>query len=155
VKTSTIQSNSVEDTESIAARIGAKLLGGEVIELISDLGGGKTAFVRGLVRGMGSKDTVNSPTFTLGKEYTAGDITVYHYDFYRLQDAGILSDELREVITDNKAVVVIEWAESVSDVLPKERITVTMYRQHSGEDHRDIEITYPESLDYVMQEPAS
>jgi len=64
----------------------------EIIELRSDLGGGKTTFTQGLAAGAGSKDAVSSPTFTLKKIYRAGELHIYHYDFYRLNEPGILKD---------------------------------------------------------------
>src|ERR1700679_221405 len=99
-----------EETIGLAAAIGGRLRGGEVIELASDLGGGKTTFVRGLAQGAGSGDTVSSPSFTLTNQYEAGDLTIYHFDFYRLLEAGIVRDELAEVLADPQAVVVVEWA---------------------------------------------
>src|SRR5690606_23307454 len=86
--------NSPEQTEQFAQILASKLRGGEVIELVSDLGGGKTTFTRGLVGGLKSTDTVASPTFTISREYTGGRLHVYHFDFYRLGEAGIVGDEL-------------------------------------------------------------
>ena len=91
-----IDSNNLEDTLNLAAKIGANIRGGEVIELVSDLGGGKTVFVRGLAKGMKSDDQVASPTFTINREYKTGDLVLSHYDFYRLSDPGIISAELEE-----------------------------------------------------------
>ncbi|HVX24331.1 MAG TPA: tRNA (adenosine(37)-N6)-threonylcarbamoyltransferase complex ATPase subunit type 1 TsaE [Candidatus Saccharimonadales bacterium] len=123
--------------------------GGETIELISDLGGGKTAFVRGLTEGLGSHDTVTSPSFTLRNEYRAGDHTLYHFDFYRLHEPGILRDELAELLTDPKAVVAVEWADVVADVLPPQRITVHL--KVTGEESRNLSFTYPSELEYVFE----
>lgn len=115
---------------------------------MSDLGGGKTAFVRGLARGMGSSDHVASPTFTISREYRAGDLTLYHFDFYRLQEPGIVAAELEEFIHDPRAVVAIEWGEIVADVLPRDRLEV--YIERTGEASRRITVRYPESLAYVL-----
>ncbi|MBX4191001.1 tRNA (adenosine(37)-N6)-threonylcarbamoyltransferase complex ATPase subunit type 1 TsaE, partial [Candidatus Saccharibacteria bacterium] len=79
-------STSSAETESIGSLIGASLKGGEVIELRSDLGGGKTTFVRGLAAGAGSKANVTSPTFTLSRLYPAKNFSIHHFDFYRLND---------------------------------------------------------------------
>jgi len=79
-----ITSESPEATEQLAEAIGRRLTGGEVIELVSDLGGGKTTFVRGLARGLGSADVVSSPTFTVSKVYKADKLELHHFDFYRL-----------------------------------------------------------------------
>ncbi|PIZ61832.1 tRNA (adenosine(37)-N6)-threonylcarbamoyltransferase complex ATPase subunit type 1 TsaE, partial [Candidatus Saccharibacteria bacterium CG_4_10_14_0_2_um_filter_52_9] len=88
--------------------------GGEVIVLTSDLGGGKTSFVRGLAAGMASHDLVHSPSFTLSNQYKAGDLTLCHFDFYRLNDPGIMRNELAEVLKDSQAVVAVEWADIVA-----------------------------------------
>ena len=119
-----IESTSLENTLDLAARIGARLKGGEVIELISDLGGGKTVFVRGLAKGMGSKDQVASPTFTISREYKAGALQLHHFDFYRLDDPGVIKSELEELINDPRITVVIEWPEIIEGVLPKDRLRI-------------------------------
>jgi tRNA threonylcarbamoyladenosine biosynthesis protein TsaE len=149
VQTLQIVSTSTGDTAQLAESIGAKLRGGEVIELVSDLGGGKTTFVRSLAKGMGSSDKVGSPTFTISREYKAGDLTLHHFDFYRLGEAGIMSEELNEVINDDKAVVAIEWAGIVADVLPSDRLTIRITA--TGETERIFDITYPEKLAYLLE----
>ena len=106
-------------------RLGALVQGGEVIELIGDVGAGKTTFVRGLARGMGVSETVQSPSFTINRVYDAShDRRLVHYDFYRLADPGIMADELAEAIADVATVVVIEWAAAVEHVLPADRLTI-------------------------------
>lgn len=132
----------------LAAGIGRKLRGGEAMELISDLGGGKTAFVRGLAQGMGSKDAVRSPSFTLSNQYAAGELTLYHFDFYRLSEPGIMRDELAEVIDDPQAVVAVEWADIVEDVLPDGRVSITITA--TGENARRFEFAYPPALRYLF-----
>jgi tRNA threonylcarbamoyladenosine biosynthesis protein TsaE len=117
-------SQSSEDTERFAHTLGSRLRGGEVIALVSDLGGGKTAFVRGLAAGLGSTDHVASPTFTISREYKAGNLTLYHFDFYRLQEPGVVAAELEEFIDDPTAVVAIEWGAIVEEVLPENKIIV-------------------------------
>jgi tRNA threonylcarbamoyladenosine biosynthesis protein TsaE len=140
---------SAESTELLAEHMGRALKGGEVIELVSDLGGGKTTFVRGLMRGMGSEDKVASPTFTVSKLYRAGTLEIHHFDFYRLQEAGIIANEIEEVAGDPQAVVVVEWADVVQHVLPAERITITIVQSSTGD--RELTISYPESLSYVVE----
>ena len=140
---------SPEATEQIGERIGQRLHGGEVIELVSDLGGGKTTLVRGIARGMGSSSRVASPTFTLSREYHADHKTLHHFDFYRLHEAGIVADELAEVIHEPKAAVVVEWGDIVSDVLPAERLTITI--QTTGETERQLRLTYPARLAYLVE----
>lgn len=144
-----ISSLSSEDTESLAERIGSRLRGGEVIELASDLGGGKTTFTRGLVRGAGSTERVASPTFTLSREYKAPRFVIAHFDFYRLDEAGIVGDELHEVIADPAYVCVVEWGDVVQDVLPAERLTVRI--EQTGETTRQLLLTCPGGLAYLVE----
>lgn len=143
-----VTTNSAAATERLAEQIGKALRGGEVIELVSDLGGGKTTFVRGLARGMGSTARVSSPTFTLSQVYDAGDRALLHFDFYRLVEAGIMADELAESLADPEAVVVIEWGDVVADILPDTRITATIVA--TGEDSRSITFQYPDSRAYAI-----
>jgi tRNA threonylcarbamoyladenosine biosynthesis protein TsaE len=144
-----IATTSSEQTEHIAEKIGAQLRGGEVIELSSDLGGGKTTFTRGLARGAGSTDRVASPTFTISREYQAPRFTIAHFDFYRLGEAGIVGDEFEEIIGDPAYVTVAEWSGVVHDVLPKERLMIQIAQ--GGEDKRELTLTWPKTLDYLME----
>lgn len=122
--------------------------GGEVIELISDLGGGKTTFTRGLAKGVGSEDAVHSPSFTISNQYKAKDLTVHHFDFYRLLESGIMRDEIAEVLQDPSAVAVVEWGDIVSDVLPQNRVTVRIMAL--SESHREITIDFPKERHYLI-----
>lgn len=147
--TQRIESTTAEFTESLAEDIGGRLRGGEVIELRSDLGGGKTTFVRGLMRGMGSADKVASPTFTISKMYKAGKLEVHHFDFYRLSEPGIIANELAEVAGDPLAVVVVEWADVVQHVLPENRLIITIKQTPEGA--RDMAFQAPEALAYLIE----
>jgi tRNA threonylcarbamoyladenosine biosynthesis protein TsaE len=141
-QTSSISS---EYTERLGALLGSRLKGGEVIELRSDLGGGKTTFVKGLVKGAGSQERVASPTFTLNRIYKAKHFDIYHFDFYRLDEPGIMEAELAEALAD-KHVVVIEWADIVHDVLPPEHITIEFQPVTLSSDERQVRISYPANL---------
>lgn len=123
--------------------------GGEVVELVSDLGGGKTTFTRGLARGFGSHDRVASPTFTISRVYKAGPKSMHHFDFYRLPEAGLIAEELADVIGDQHTVTVVEWADIVQNVLPKERLTIEITK--TADDGRELLFRYPESLSYLME----
>lgn len=144
-----INTDSPEATEQLAHKLGQQLRGGEVIELVSDLGGGKTTFTRGLVQALGSPDKVASPTFTISKVYAAGRLELHHFDFYRLQDAGLAANELHELIGDPELVIVVEWAEVVAHVLPEERLTITLTR--TDENSRKLLLDFPESLNYLVE----
>lgn len=128
--------------------IGSKLKGGEVIELISDLGGGKTTLVKGLAKGMGSQDTARSPSFTLDNQYVSDDLVIHHFDFYRLFEPGVMRDELAEVLQDPKAVAVIEWGHIIQDVLPDDRLTIEI--KATGNDDRQLTFSYPKNLGYLV-----
>ncbi len=145
-----MRSSSSAETEKLGESIGSRLQGGEVIELVSDLGGGKTTFTRGLARGAGSANSVGSPTFTLSREYHAPDFTIVHFDFYRLGEAGILGDELSEIIDDDTKVVVVEWGDIVQDVLPDSRMTVEIVSDAEDENSRQISIYYFDDLSYLI-----
>jgi tRNA threonylcarbamoyladenosine biosynthesis protein TsaE len=141
------------ETEQFGRSLGNNLQGGEVILLVSDLGGGKTALVRGLAAGMGSEDHVASPTFTISREYTSEKLTLYHFDFYRLQDPGVIAAELEEFIDDPHSVVVIEWGDVVEDVIPADRITISLDR--TGENSRDITVRFSEKYKYLFADQKS
>lgn len=144
-----IKTFSQDETEKFAEKMGEQLKGGEIISLISDLGGGKTTFVHGLVRGSGSKDKVASPTFTISRVYESDKFTIYHFDFYRLDDPGILRHSLTEAINDNNGITIIEWPAVVEGVLPKERLVIKFKVDDVNE--RTLTINYPGSLSYLMQ----
>jgi len=140
-KTLEFVSNSLEETCALAEKIGAKLRGGETIELISDLGGGKTAFVRGLARGIGSADQVASPTFTISRHYRSLErgIELHHFDFYRLSEPELMEHELAESVDNPSAAVAVEWPQTVQDILPKDRLVVEI--SALGEETRLIKIS--------------
>ncbi len=147
-----ISSADSEETVRIGKKIGSKLKGGEVIELVSDLGGGKTTLVRGIAEGLGSKDRVSSPTFTVSKVYVSESKPskqIFHYDFYRLSDAGIMQHEIAEALEDKDTVVIVEWAEVVKQVLPEERIFIEISGGEADNDRR-LSIKYPSALAYVF-----
>lgn len=107
--------------------------GGEVIELIGDVGAGKTTFVKGIAEGLAIEDDVQSPSFTISRVYEARDgMRLHHYDFYRLHDAGVMRYELTESIEDPRVVTVIEWAETVQAVLPEARAIIQIQYRPDG-----------------------
>lgn len=144
-----INSKSPRHTEALAEQLSLNLRGGEVIELVSDLGGGKTTFVRGLARGLGSKNIVNSPTFKISNVYHSPTLIINHFDLYRLNEPGLVSYELAEVIADKQAVTLIEWAEGAVGILPEQRLTVKL--ENASERQRQITFNYPLELTYLMK----
>ena len=112
-----------------------------VIELIGDVGAGKTTFVRGLAKGVGVKDPITSPSFTISKQYALpNNKRLVHYDFYRLPDPGLMSEDLSESINDLNAITVIEWSNSVANLLPKRHIQVEI--EYNDNDTRSIKPTF-------------
>lgn len=146
-----IETTTAEQTQEFARQVGTRLKGGETFELKSDIGGGKTVFVSGLVEGFGSPDPVASPSFTINLVYGRKDgKKFYHFDFYRLDDPGIMVRELGEVAGDKDIVTAVEWSDSVEKVLPKERVTVEITA--IDENTRHITCHYPEALDYLFSQ---
>jgi tRNA threonylcarbamoyladenosine biosynthesis protein TsaE len=144
-----ISATSLMETLSIGQSIGANLKGGEVVELAGDLGSGKTSLVKGIVKGTGSKDLVSSPSFTICNEYRADKFRIYHFDFYRLNEPGIIRRELSEVMGADNNVIVIEWPEVIEDILPEERTIIELAA--TAESGRVIKINYPVELGYLTK----
>lgn len=142
--------SSAEETEKLGHQIGAHLRGGEVIELISDLGGGKTTLTRGIAAGAGSDDHVSSPTFTISNVYQAKDLTLHHMDFYRLGEAGLMEFDLQDVLDDPRAVTIVEWSDVVAHVLPTDRLTIRL-ENGADESARSLTLDCPETLSYLVE----
>ena len=120
--------NSEEETEALGARLAVKLEPGAVIAFTGDLGAGKTAFTRGLARGLGIPDRVTSPTFTIVNEYEGGRLPLFHFDMYRLGSADELFDIGWEDYLARKGVCAVEWSENVSDALEEGTLSVEICR---------------------------
>lgn len=121
---------SAEDLVNFGWRIGSLLQGGETLELIGDIGAGKTTLTKGLALGLQIDDEVQSPTFTISRNYEAADgLRLAHYDFYRLPDAGIMKMELDEAIHDSHTITVIEWSDVVNNVLPTDVLQIVIQVQ--------------------------
>ena len=130
-------SHSTQETEAIGEELAQKLRGGDVLAFTGSLGMGKTAFTRGLARGLGCRGRVTSPTFTIVNEYE-GRTPLFHFDMYRLGS----SDELFDIGWDDYlARGGVEWSERVSDALPEDTIFVDIARTDEHEDWRTITVT--------------
>lgn len=140
-----IEVKSEAETQELAKKLGASLRGGEIIELVGDVGAGKTSFTKGLARGLKIDEDVQSPSFTISRVYEARDgLRLAHYDFYRLADAGIMKDELAETLQDPETITVIEWADIVEGVLPTDRLTIQF--ESPTETSRELTLTGSEEL---------
>ena len=128
------------ETEALGARLAAVLSPGAVVAYRGGLGMGKTAFTRGLARGLGYPGRVTSPTFTIVNEYEGGRLPLFHFDMYRLADADDLFDIGWEDYLDRGGVCAVEWSEQVADALPDDTIYVTLTRRDEGPSWRTITI---------------
>lgn len=121
--------------------IGSFLHGGEIIELIGDVGSGKTTLAKGIAVGLGIDEYVQSPSFMISRVYKGrNNITLAHYDFYRLNDAGIMANELQEAIGEPSVVTIIEWAGVVKGVLPTDRLSIKI--TSPTENSREVNCTF-------------
>jgi len=136
----TLISNSAEDTQVIGKIIGEYLRGGDVVALIGELGSGKTCITRGIARGIGvsEKYRITSPTFTLINEYP-GRTTLYHLDIYRLSGLQDLEDMGYEEYFYSDGIIVIEWAEKIKEILPRECFNI--YLRYLDENKRELKIS--------------
>lgn len=126
---------------ALGTQIGNTLRGGECIELIGDVGAGKTTLVKGIGDALEADDVVQSPSFTISREYSCrDDLCLAHYDFYRLTDAGVLEYELAESLADQRTITVVEWAQTIGAVLPEDRICITITSDPKTES-RNVKIT--------------
>ncbi len=130
-------SSSERETEALGARLAAVLPGGSVVAMYGDLGAGKTAFVRGMARGMGLDCRVSSPTFTIVNEYL-GKRELIHFDMYRIGGADELFDIGWEDYLNRGAVCAVEWSENVEDAFFGDEIVVRM--EKLGDTERKITI---------------
>ena len=127
--------NSPRETEAVGEALGKALSPGTVIAYRGDLGAGKTAFTRGLARGLGAAEPVTSPTYTIVNEYLSGRIPLFHFDMYRLKSSDDLFDIGWDDYLDRGGVCAVEWSENVADAMDG-AIAVTI--EKTGEDSRRI-----------------
>src|SRR6266540_6127853 len=126
--TSLVEIANLEATESFGRRLGERLFPGAVVALVGPLGAGKTHLTRALAEGLGVRNpaAVNSPTFVLIQEYP-GPVPVYHFDAYRLSGPREFAELGVEEYFAGDGVCVVEWADRVADVMPAERLTVSLH----------------------------
>ena len=117
--------HSPEETEALGEKLGKILPAGTVLAYRGDLGAGKTAFTRGLARGLGCRDLVTSPTYTIVNEYLGGRLPLFHFDMYRLRSSDDLWDIGWEDYLDRGGVCAVEWSENVAEAM-EDAITITI-----------------------------
>ena len=153
--TATVKTEMVDNLaalDNLAASLAACLLGGEIIELLGDLGAGKTAFVRCLAHHLQSIDAVVSPSFTIENIYRSPKMDIHHFDFYRLKDPGVCAFELAEVLGDPDKLVIVEWGGIVADILPVKRLSVEIEAAPTvaKSDRRQFVFRSPAGLQYLF-----
>lgn len=135
------ESCSAEETALLGNKIGQAVKGGEIILLNGDLGVGKTVFSKGLGQGIGVKEPISSPTFTVLQIYESGRVPLYHFDVYRIADAEEMDEIGYEDYFYGNGVCLIEWAELIAEILPSEVIRVTIEKDlERGLDYRRITV---------------
>lgn len=136
-----IESYNPEETYQLGYQMGKNAKRGEIYCLDGDLGVGKTVFTQGFARGLGIKDTVNSPTFTIIQEYEGIGLPLYHFDVYRIGDIEEMEEIGYEDYFYGEGVCLIEWAQLIEELLPETRTLITIKKNlQKGFDYREITI---------------
>lgn len=121
---------------ALGERIAGVLHGGELLELIGDVGAGKTTLTRAILRARGITEAIQSPTFTICNRYATESLEFAHYDFYRLGEAGIMQEDFIETTQNPNCITIVEWGDIVSAGMPKDRLTIEIVPQ--GETRRRV-----------------
>ena len=138
-RVATFTSNSEAETEAIARRVALDLRAGDIVALQGELGAGKTHFTKGIVAGLASPAAVTSPTFTIVHEYGGGRLPVYHFDFFRLENAHAASSIALDDYFFGDGVSVVEWADRFPELIPAEARWIKL--QMSSPTERAIEVS--------------
>ena len=141
------QTNSEQETEAAGEALAKTLPEGAVVVLYGDLGAGKTAFVRGMARGLGLTDRVSSPTFTIVNEYLGGERPLFHFDMYRLGGPEELFGVGWDDYLSRGGVIAVEWSENIEAAFEGNEIRVRLTRL--GDETREIEIEMPGSIEEI------
>lgn len=137
-----IESRSEKETYELGYKIGRETRPGQIYTLIGDLGVGKTVFTQGLAAGLGIREPVNSPTFTIVQIYEEGRIPLYHFDVYRIGDVEEMEEIGYEDYFYGQGVCLIEWADLIQEILPEHLTRICMEKNlEKGFDYRKITVT--------------
>ena len=143
-------SHNENETKNFAKKLASYLNIGDIIILYGELGAGKTKFTEGFLSYFGLENEISSPTFTIVNEYKNNNITIFHFDVYRLEDSSEFYEIGGEEYFD-KGICIIEWGELILDVLPKEYIHITLKKDDNDENIRNIDIkTYGDKFDKIL-----
>lgn len=136
-----IETHNSKETFNVGFDMGSKAMPGQIICLLGDLGVGKTVFTQGFAEGLGIQEPICSPTFTIVQEYHDGRMPFYHFDVYRIGDLSEMDEIGYEEYFFDEGVCLVEWGNLISELLPKETITVTIAKDlEKGTDYRAITI---------------
>ena len=140
-----IETNSEKETFELGKKIGEKAVKGTVFALTGDLGVGKTVFTKGVAKGLGIEEQVNSPTFTILQVYDSGRLPFYHFDVYRIGDVSEMDEIGYEDYFFGDGVCFVEWAELIEEILPQEAIRICIEKDlEKGFDYRKITLSLEE-----------
>ena len=132
---------SSEETYDLGESLGRRAQAGQIYTLIGDLGTGKTVFTQGFAKGMGVKEYVNSPTFTILQVYDDGRLPLYHFDVYRIEEPEEMEEIGYEEYFFGEGVTLIEWADIISELIPRDAVRIEISKDLSkGADYRRIEV---------------
>ena len=132
---------SSEETYDLGESLGRRAQAGQIYTLIGDLGTGKTVFTQGFAKGMGVKEYVNSPTFTILQVYDDGRLPLYHFDVYRIEEPEEMEEIGYEEYFFGDGVTLIEWADIISELIPRDAVRIEISKDLSkGADYRRIEV---------------
>ena len=135
---------SEEETLAVGKRIGEVAKPGQVYALEGDLGTGKTVFARGFAKGLKITEPINSPTFTILQVYEQGDIPLYHFDVYRIEEPEEMDEIGFEEYFFGSGVCLVEWASQIEELLPADVIRIYIKKDpEQGFDYRQITVTFP------------
>ena len=138
----TIETRTPEETYALAVKTGEEAAPGEVIALTGDLGTGKTVFAKGIAAGLGVKEHVSSPTYTIMQQYDDGRLPLYHFDVYRIGDISEMDETGYEDCFFGSGVTIVEWADMIRDIMPEDTKWISIKKDpDEGFDYRRIDIS--------------
>jgi tRNA threonylcarbamoyladenosine biosynthesis protein TsaE len=137
----TVESYSPDETRALAREMSENAKAGQIYTLDGDLGAGKTVFAKGFAEGLGIREIVNSPTFTILQSYEGGRLTMHHFDVYRIADPEEMEEIGYEEFFYGDGVCLVEWADQIADLIPDDAVRIRIARDpDKGTDYRKITV---------------